>query len=122
VWFDFFSLQIVSLSQPVENCCRFYVQGLLSNVQRKNAEAVALDLIDRAKANGIRVSAWTADQTDSGKVTRRQRPRVARRKSRPPLKAAPLPEAADFFTSKCMAPEPASGAAVALVAQGCCEP
>ncbi len=25
-------------------------------------------------------------------------------KSRPPLKAAPLREAADFFTSKCMAP------------------
>jgi hypothetical protein len=33
------------------------VQGLLSNVPHKNAEAVALDLIDRAKANGIRVLA-----------------------------------------------------------------
>ena len=34
-----------------------YVQGLLSSVQRRNAEAIALDLIDRAKANGIRVLA-----------------------------------------------------------------
>ena len=36
---------------------QFYVQGLLSNVPHKNAEAIALDLIDRAKANGIRVLA-----------------------------------------------------------------
>ena len=27
-----------------------YVQGLLSSVQRRNAEAISLDLIDRAKA------------------------------------------------------------------------
>jgi hypothetical protein len=56
-----------------------YDQGLLSNVPHKNVEAIALDLIDRAKANGIRVLACMADQTNSGKDARSQRPRVARR-------------------------------------------
>jgi hypothetical protein len=54
-------------------------QGLLSNVPHRNAEAISLDLIDRAKANDIRVLAWMADQTNSGKDARRQSPRVARR-------------------------------------------
>jgi hypothetical protein len=72
-------LQIVLLAASGGNCCGVYVPGVLSNVQRKNAETIALDLIDRAKANGIRVFAWTADQTNSGKDTRRQRHRVARR-------------------------------------------
>jgi glycerophosphoryl diester phosphodiesterase len=56
-----------------------YVQGLLSNVPHKNAAAIALDLIDHAKANGIRVLAWTANQTNSRKAARRQSPQVARR-------------------------------------------
>jgi hypothetical protein len=54
-------------------------QGLLSNVPHRNAEAISLDLIDRAKANDIRVLAWMADQTNSGKDARRQSSRVARR-------------------------------------------